>query len=84
MPMFTSMSRATALVEAGLNLNVWFTSGRVHMSQTVDVAEVYNMSGALVARGENVSELEVNAVNGIYVVRCQKDGRQLVEKIVIR
>ena len=71
-------------VEAGLNLNVWFASGRVHMSQTVDVAEVYNMSGALVARGENVSELELKSGSGIYVVRCQKDGLQTAVKIAIR
>ena len=71
-------------VEAGLNLNVWLTSGRVHMSQTVDVAEVYNMSGALVARGENVSELELKSGSGIYVVRCQKDGLQTAVKVAIR
>lgn len=71
-------------VEDGLDLNVWYASNRVRMNRTVDVVEVYSLSGALVARGENVSELDVNAVNGIYVVRCQKDGLQTAVKIAIR
>lgn len=41
-------------------------------------------SGALVARGENVSELELKSGSGIYVVRCQKDGLQTAVKIAIR
>ena len=64
------------------DVNIHYSDGKIVMDRIVDTVEVYNVSGMLVARAENVSNIALNASNGVYIVRCIYDGKVTTAKIL--
>ena len=69
-------------VAASETVQITYANGNISFDQTVDCAEVYNLSGMLVAQAKHVDHIALNATNGVYIVRCINNGKVTTKKIL--
>ena len=59
------------------------TGTQIIFNQEVDIAEIYNTSGMLIARSMKTSTIDLNAPNGIYIIRAVKGNKTIVKKVAM-
>ena len=78
----SSVSGIEDAVSSIFNINV--KGNRIVMSNKAQKVSVYDIAGVLVAQANNVAEMDVNIVSGVYIVTATFNGATHTQKILIK
>ena len=68
-----------------LNVELWPnpTTGRLHLSQSVDEVRVYDITGRVVAQSRQTGTLDLSGLaSGVYTLRLTSSGASAIQRIV--
>lgn len=70
-------------VEGDNGMEIYTYRNVVSFGSEVQTAEIYSVSGAIVARAENVTEMTLDVVPGTYIVKAACDSKVATKVVVI-